>query len=218
MKTLVILNCIDDAMHFRSNFLDEESNCFFVSTHPSVNDYLEYNNIRCAHLAEYIGYDTIREIIAGSEGDVNGILLDYDKRFSCLLSNALGIDSFNWFYPLYRYMGKYENLGIRKTYVALRALLRQGDFEKVFVYLSVNTGFYERESNLLEIARSLHPNCVSVDIRGTTKDYLLKAKSLTSNKTSAFLKNRYYKHVLGFVPKAHDLLESIICFFYLCST
>lgn len=211
MKNLVILNCLDDAKHARLHMQAELKNSLFVSTHASVNDYLDSEGLSCRHLAEFIDYDKIKEIIIEAEETVNSLLDKLDAQLSHRLNSALQIDSLRWFHALYRYIGKYEYIGMRKSYEALKNLMKDNAFDKVYVYRSIATGYYENKNNILEIAKLLHENCYEVDNKDEVKDYFIVDKSPAKDPFVLFAQRFFYKYVRGFPPKVK---EAILLFIY----
>lgn len=150
MKTLVILNCIDDAKHFLNNYTYDDLKHHLVSTHPSVNNYFESNKIKCDNLSNYLNYYEIkkREQLWGNQ--YYYYLNKFDEKFSEKISKIIGLSvNINYFFPLYRYFGLRDYNTINNYYQALKNILKINNFETIIVYKSINFTFIGNSNDLI---------------------------------------------------------------------
>ena len=61
LKSLCVLNCIEDAQLFLEEFSGEYDEWLTVSTHGSVNDFLKTKKLQCLELSSLMTHEFIQE-------------------------------------------------------------------------------------------------------------------------------------------------------------
>jgi hypothetical protein len=153
-SSLCILNCVGDAKLFLSKFRGHLNEWRLVSTHGSVDDYLETMGIRCTALSSLITDHHLREFYNTADKAVPAFLTRLDNVYAGPISEILRLSKIRYFYPLYVYLGKYEYLNILKLRHALDVLFRENHYEEVLLYQSVPTSYFDRLDIQAEVVRN----------------------------------------------------------------
>ena len=141
--SLCILTCVEDAKRFLLEFAGEYNGWTLVSGHGSVNDYLETLGIDCIELSALVSDDFVRDAYKEADKKVKDILNSLDELYAQAISSILGIPKIRYFFPLFRYNGKFEYLNILRLVKIFQIIFEQNKFERVLIYKSVKTSFLD---------------------------------------------------------------------------
>ena len=150
---LCVLNCVEDAKSFLSEFQACHNEWTIVSTHGAVNDFFMTKGIACLELSSLITDDFLTKSFQTSDVTVKTFLKYLDKVCAQKISNILGIKDINYFYPLCVYFGKFEYLSIIKLEKALNVLFSQTLYKEVLVYQTVGESFFEKDDIFVSIIK-----------------------------------------------------------------
>lgn len=153
MTDLVILNDVYDAEWIRQNrILYHDS--ILVSTHEAVLDHLETYKIPVENISSYLQPAELQTLYSQS-GIVNQLLNQLDTEFGAILNTVAGLDAqLNFFFDLYRYLGRYEYFNHLKLDLALGRLINIHRVEKAIVFRSHFTAsapsFFSTQVNVFD--------------------------------------------------------------------
>lgn len=153
--SVCVLNCVEDAQTFLTEFGHTPDRWLLVSTHGSVNDYLRPLNITCLELTSLLTDEFIIDAFKAADSVVTNLLACLDYRYAADISSVLGVGKMAYFSPLYRYLGKYEYLGSLKLQKAFETLFERHSLQELVIYRSVPTTFFAGDDLLTGVGRWL---------------------------------------------------------------
>ena len=168
-----ILNCVEDAKSFLSEFEGEHRQWDLFSTHDGVGDFLSSRNVECTNLTSFITNAFLVRTFKEIEEPFDQLTCHLDRSVSKKVSETLGISAPACFDSLYAYIGKLKLLGLLKVNQALENLLGQNVPKKFLVYHSANTEFLDGSDAIVELVK-MHSKKLGFDVvlKENTIDYV----------------------------------------------
>ena len=158
ISNLCILNCVEDAKSFLSEFRYCLNEWTIVSTHGSVNDFLAIKGIDCLELSSLITDDFLIHAFQTTDIAVKTLLKHMDKLYSQNISNILEIRNINYFYPLYVYLGKYEYLNMLKLKKSLDILFEKNLYDRILIYRPIGASYFDNGDIFIDIVKKTSEN------------------------------------------------------------
>ena len=164
--SLCLLNCVEDAKSFLSEFKKCHHEWTVVSTHGAVNDFLTTEGVDCLELSSIISDDFLIKSFRIADVVVKKKLKYLDKLYAPKISKILGIRTIDYFFPLYVYLGKYEYHSILKIEKALGVIFDDNLFKQILVYLPIQQSYFNNGHLFFDIIREISSkyDC-SIEIR-----------------------------------------------------
>lgn len=176
ISNLCILNCVEDAKCFLSEFRYSLNEWTIVSTHSSVNDFLVTKELNCLELSSLITDDFLIHAFQKADITVKTLLKHMDKLYAQNISNILEIQNINYFYPLYVYLGKYEYLNMLKLKKSLDILFDKNLYDRILVYRPIGASYFDNDDIFIDIMKKCSDNhCYNVELR-EKQNYKYKKK------------------------------------------
>ena len=158
-----ILNSVEDAKSFLSEFEGEHSQWDLFSTHDGVRDFLSSRNVECTNLTSFITNAFLVKAFKEIAEPFDQLTSHLDRSVSKKVSETLGIPDLSYFHSLYAYIGKLQLLGLLKVNQSLETLLGKNVPKKFLVYHSANTEFLDESDAILELVKK-HSKKLGFDV------------------------------------------------------
>ena len=137
-KKLCVFNTPADVRDFLLSRESLESEWALLSTHASVNDFLDSRGIECLQLSSLLRDDFVTRLHFEADAAVENMLRELDKALSPPLSEILDIRMDNIFHSLFRYDLKNDFIGCRCFVKALQEAAKKFSSEEALLYVSGN--------------------------------------------------------------------------------
>ena len=146
---LGIIQCVEDAKMFLSEYSEDLQKWFLVSTHGSVNDYFNTKEVSCHELSSFLSNELIMESFQEARSIMKYMTLELDQNYAEKISKVLEIHNINYFTPYYFYLGIFEYSAAIRIKIALQQILSQNNFREVLLYQSMKNQWFVKTDILI---------------------------------------------------------------------